>query len=86
MKRTFLSVVPAINGKADVDLRRPGAYKLLAVARLADGTVLEAETGVVVKPPAKLPGLALQLDAANYPRAVISPARFRRASPERGSC
>jgi hypothetical protein len=63
VKRKVLTAVPVVNGTADVDLKKPGAYKLLAVTRLADGTVLQSETGVVVKSPAKLPGIALQLDA-----------------------
>lgn len=63
VKRTVLTAVPVNNGKAEVDLHQPGAYKLLAVTRLADGTVLQSETGVVVKAPAKLPGVVLQLDS-----------------------
>src|SRR5579883_2016245 len=63
VKRKVLTAVPVVNGKADVDLKQPGAYKLLAITRLADGTVLQSETGVVVKSPAKLPGVVLQLDS-----------------------
>jgi hypothetical protein len=63
VKRSVQTVLPVADGKASVTLKQPGAYKLLAVARLADGTVLHSETGVVVKAPAKLPGVALQLDA-----------------------
>lgn len=63
VKRKVLTAVPVVDGHADVDLKHPGAYKLLAVTRLADGTTLQAETGVVVKAPAKLPGVVLQLDA-----------------------
>ena len=63
VKRRVLTAVPVTNGAAEVDLHQPGAYKLLAVTRLADGTVLQSETGVVVKAPAKLPGVVLQLDA-----------------------
>ncbi|QEG32219.1 Alpha-2-macroglobulin family protein [Gemmata obscuriglobus] len=67
VKRTFQSVVPVANGAADVMLREPGAYKLLAVSRLGDGTVLQSETGVVVKHVEHLPGLALRLDAREVP-------------------
>ncbi|QJW96822.1 alpha-2-macroglobulin family protein [Frigoriglobus tundricola] len=63
VKRKVLTAVPVVNGRAEVDLKHPGAYKLLAVTRLADGTTLQAETGVVVKAPAKMPGVVLQLDA-----------------------
>ena len=67
VKRKLLTVVPVVNGKADIDLKQPGAYKLLAVTRLGDGTTLQSETGVVVKSPAKLPGLVLQLDGRELP-------------------
>lgn len=63
VKRKVLTAVPVVNGKAEVDLKQPGAYKLLAITRLVDGTVLQSETGVVVKSPAKLPGVVLQLDS-----------------------
>ena len=67
VKRKVLDVVPVANGKADLDLKQPGAYKLLAITRLGDGTVLQAETGVVVKAPAKMPGVVLQLDGRELP-------------------
>lgn len=67
VKRVIVSAVPVTNGAAEVTLRRPGAYKLLAVTRLADGTTLQHETGVVCRAPAKLPGVALQLDARELP-------------------
>ena len=65
--RKMLTAVPVVNGKADVDLKHPGAYKLVALTRLADGTTLQSEVGVVVRPPAKLPGLVLRLDARELP-------------------
>lgn len=67
VKRKVLTVVPAANNKATLDLKQAGAYKLLAITRLADGTTFQSETGVVVKAPAKLPGVALQLDARELP-------------------
>lgn len=67
VKRVIANAVPVTNGAAEVTLRQPGAYKLLAVTRLADGTTLQHETGVVCRAPAKLPGLALQLDARELP-------------------
>lgn len=67
VKRAITSVVPVTNGAAEVTLRQPGAYKLLAVTRLADGTTLQHETGIVARAPAKLPGVALQLDARELP-------------------
>ena len=35
VKRKVLTAIPVVNGKADIDLKQPGAYKLLAVTRLA---------------------------------------------------
>ena len=69
-----------------VDLKQPGAYKLLAVTRLADGTTLQSETGVVVKSPAKLPGVVLQLDKREIDPARGSPAPSTRGSPGRSCC
>ncbi|MBM3982790.1 MAG: hypothetical protein FJ304_21470, partial [Planctomycetes bacterium] len=65
--RKMLTAVPVVNGKADVDLKQPGAYKLVALTRLADGSTIQSETGVVVRTPAKLPGLVLRLDARELP-------------------
>ncbi len=67
VKRKVLTAVPVANGAAELDLKQPGAYKLLALTRLADGTVLQSETGVVVKAPAKLPGVVLHLDSRELP-------------------
>lgn len=63
VRSSMVTVLPVVDGKADVELKRPGAYKLLAVTRLADGTVLQSETGVIAKAPAKLPGVVLKLEA-----------------------
>ncbi len=67
VKRKVLTAVPVVDGKAAIDLKQPGAYKLLAITRLADGTTLQAETGVVVKAPAKLPGVVLHLHSRELP-------------------
>ncbi len=67
VKRAVLTAIPVVGGKAELDLKKPGAYKLLALTRLADGTTLQSETGLVVKAPAKLPGVVLQLDARELP-------------------
>jgi len=67
VKRVISTAVPVTNNAAEVTLRQPGAYKLLAVTRLADGTTLQHETGIVCRAPAKQPGLALQLDARELP-------------------
>ena len=67
VKRKVMTAVPVMNGEARFDLKQPGAYKLLAVTRLDDGTVLQSETGVVVKAPAKMPAVVLHLDARELP-------------------
>lgn len=62
VKRVVREFVPVANNQAEIAIKDPGAYKLLAVTHLADGSTLQAEIGVVVKSLAKLPGLVLQLD------------------------
>ncbi len=61
VKRRIISAVP-VTDATEVELKQPGAYKLLAVTKMPDGTSFHSETGVVVKAPAKLPGIVLQLD------------------------
>ena len=63
VRRKVVTVVPVVNGKAEPVLKKPGAYKLVAIAKLADGTEFQAEAGVVVQPAAKLPGVILALDS-----------------------
>ncbi|HVL10991.1 MAG TPA: MG2 domain-containing protein, partial [Gemmata sp.] len=63
VKRVIVSAHPVAEDYAEVELKQPGAYKLLAVTRLPDGSTAQSETGVVVKAPAKLPGVVLELDA-----------------------
>lgn len=75
VKRTVHSTVPVAEGKAEAAIWRAGAYKLLAVTRLADGTVLQGEAGVVVSPPTKLPAVVLKLDE----KEVHSGSRLRGA-------
>jgi uncharacterized protein YfaS (alpha-2-macroglobulin family) len=61
VKRRIVSATPVLD-TTEIELKQPGAYKLLAVTRMPDGTAFESESGVVVKAPAKLPGVVLQLD------------------------
>lgn len=63
VKRWIVSAVPAVHNVDEVVLKQPGAYKLVAITRFADGTTFESEAGVVVKSPARMPGVVLQLDA-----------------------
>ena len=69
VRRTLVTIVPVAEGKAVVDLKRPGAYKLIAVTRLKDGTVLQAEAGLAIKKPEKLPTLVLELEKHDVPAA-----------------
>lgn len=62
VKRQIISAKPVVKGSAGVGVRTPGAYKLLAVTQFEDGASFESETGIVVKPPEKLPGVVLHLD------------------------
>ena len=62
VKRVVLDFQPVANNAAEVTLKEPGAYKILAMTRLPDGTLQHSETGVVVKTPLAMPGLVLQLD------------------------
>lgn len=73
VKRKVVTVIPVVNGKADAVLKRPGAYKIVALAKLADGTEFASETGVVVQPAAKLPGVILALDS----REIEAGSRLR---------
>ena len=78
VKRTIVDVDAGCRQrKPKSTLKQPGAYKLLAVTRLPDGTTFQSETGVVVKAPAKLAGR----------RAATRQARdrFRLATHRRGS-
>jgi len=51
-----------VNGIASLRLDDPGAYRLVAVAKLADGSSAWAESGVAVRELAELPDLVLELD------------------------
>ena len=73
VRRQVVDTVAVVDGKAVVTLRHPGAYKLLALTRLADGTTVRAEAGLAARPARKLPGLTLALDAT----AVDAGGRLR---------
>jgi uncharacterized protein YfaS (alpha-2-macroglobulin family) len=79
VKRRIVSATPVTGDAAAVELKQPGAYKLLAVTKLPDGSSFQAETGVVVKAPAKLPGVVLHLDK----REVTSGTRLTGAAHTR---
>ncbi|MBA4066030.1 MAG: hypothetical protein C0501_20385 [Isosphaera sp.] len=79
VKRRVVSATPVAGGATTVELKQPGAYKLLAVTRLPDGSSFQSETGVVVKAPAKLPGVVLHLDR----REITSGTRLTGAAHTR---
>ncbi|HEV3383358.1 MAG TPA: alpha-2-macroglobulin family protein, partial [Gemmata sp.] len=62
VKREIHSLVPVANNAAEITLKQPGAYKFLALTKLADGTTIQSETGVVVMAPSRSPSLVLRLD------------------------
>ena len=62
VKREIHSILPVSNDSAETTLKKPGAYKLVAITKLADGSTVQSESGVVVKAPTQLPGLILRLD------------------------
>ncbi|HEU0033373.1 MAG TPA: alpha-2-macroglobulin family protein [Kofleriaceae bacterium] len=48
--------------RADLTLDDPGAYRLVASARLADGSSVWSELGVAVRDPAAMPEVVIELD------------------------
>ena len=69
VRRTLVTALPVTNNQAIADLKRPGAYKLVAITRLKDGTILQAEAGLAIKKPEKLPTLVLELEKHDLPAA-----------------
>jgi Alpha-2-macroglobulin family/Bacterial Alpha-2-macroglobulin MG10 domain/MG2 domain/A-macroglobulin TED domain len=51
-----------VDGVASLRLNDPGAYRLVAIAKLADGSSMWAESGVAVRALAELPDLVLELE------------------------
>ena len=60
-QRTLIGLLPLVHGRSDATLMTPGAYKLVCVVRFADGTLSHSETGLIVKPAAKVSPVALVL-------------------------
>lgn len=65
-QRDLATAVPATDGRCRLRLTEPGAYMLVAVAHLPDGTTLRGETGCIVQAADDLPGIALSLDGQQY--------------------
>ncbi|MCH8829029.1 MAG: hypothetical protein IID45_05575, partial [Planctomycetes bacterium] len=65
-KRTLVTATVVKDGQATVTLKEPGAYKLVCIAELPDGSKLKNEVGCVVRKADDLPGLALRLDGDQF--------------------
>ena len=64
--RKLVSAAAFKGDTATLKLARPGAYKLITVTELDDGTTLRQETGCVVLPRHRFPGVVLKLDRKEY--------------------
>jgi hypothetical protein len=64
--RKLISAVAYKGDTATVKLSRAGAYKLVTVTEFDDGTTLRHETGCVVLPRERFPGVVLKLDRKAY--------------------
>jgi|GEM_PF-4111586 len=63
--RELESVTVARDNVATLRLKKPGAYRLVAIANLKDGRELRNEIGCVVRAKKDQPGLLLELDKAD---------------------
>ena len=61
--RSMVTAAAFHGDTASLRLDEPGAYKLVAVANLADGSTLREEIGCLVREPEAEPGLLLQLNS-----------------------
>jgi len=59
---TLAATAAVIGDRASLSIGDPGAYRLVASARLADGTVVWSEVGVAVRERETMPPLVLELD------------------------
>jgi uncharacterized protein YfaS (alpha-2-macroglobulin family) len=66
VERTMATAAAFKDGVAELKLAEPGAYMLVGVAQLPDGTTLQGEAGCIVRDEEDLAGLALELDKAEY--------------------
>jgi hypothetical protein len=65
-QRSLASAVPFQGETATLQLKAAGAYKLIAITHLEDGTQLQNEIGCVVRKADDLAGLLLQLDKEDW--------------------
>lgn len=65
-KRTLVDSQLIVENSADLVLEQPGAYQLVCMAVLPDGTKLKNEIGCVVKEPEEMPNLIVNLDQKEF--------------------
>lgn len=65
-KRTLVDSQLIVDNSADLVLEQPGAYQLVCIATLPDGTKLKNEIGCVVKEPNEMPNLIVNLDRKEF--------------------
>ncbi len=66
ISRSLATAVAFKDGQASLKLSEPGAYKLVAITTLTDGSKVQNEIGVVVRNVEDQPGIVLQLDQDEY--------------------
>ncbi len=65
--RRFMTTATGVSdGRARLALETPGAYELVVVARLADGSSVRDRIGCVVSPKTGGPAVVLELDRSSY--------------------
>jgi uncharacterized protein YfaS (alpha-2-macroglobulin family) len=65
-QRNLATAVPFQGETATLQLKAAGAYKLIAITQLADGTQLQNEIGCVIRKTDDLAGLILHLDKEDW--------------------
>jgi uncharacterized protein YfaS (alpha-2-macroglobulin family) len=65
-QREMVTATVVENNQATVRFDTPGAYKLVCIAQMPDGTKVKEEVGCVVRSVAAMPGLVLRLDRELY--------------------
>jgi len=66
VQRELVTATVVKDGAATLELDEPGPYKLVCIARTADGVTLESEVGCIVRAWHDMPGLVLKLDKDVY--------------------
>jgi uncharacterized protein YfaS (alpha-2-macroglobulin family) len=65
-KRTLVDTELISNNCAEIEIDEPGAYQLICMVQLPDGSKLKNEIGCVVDEPQKLPNLLVHLDEKEF--------------------